>query len=229
MRLLLPLVGSLFCGIACAASTVFVEKKYTSPLGIPLQVLSNPVYFFTTGPPLYVSRNIYRTEKVPFVEETNPPWLGFQVDFKYIKPLFDELNSTATPLLNRGESHITVITPPEFTVLAAANITIDEINTIARAQHIQSSRFKIVCLGKESIIKDGKDYTVYQIIVSSPDLVTIREKIFHLYYSRGGNTALFDPRTMWPHITVGYTISDLFVEMGIYKSANVCYRPLSTH
>lgn len=37
-------------------------------------------------------------------QKGNNSWLGMSVDFKYIKPVFEELNSTATtPLLNRGK------------------------------------------------------------------------------------------------------------------------------
>lgn len=43
------------------------------------------------------------------------------------------------PLINRGEAHITTITPPEFSVLNAppANVTINEINKIALKANIQ--------------------------------------------------------------------------------------------
>ncbi|KAF1804644.1 hypothetical protein FB192DRAFT_1275489 [Mucor lusitanicus] len=102
-------------------------------------------------------------------------------DFQYVKPVFDILNSTQVPLLNRGESHITVISPPEFGVLATAGITIDQVNQIALKEKIQSSKVKIVCLGKEDV--NGK--IVYQLIVSAPNLVTIREKVFQLFAKQG--------------------------------------------
>lgn len=137
------------------------------------------------------------------------------IDYQYIKPIFNELNSTQFPLISRGnnnnlisilvfillflkkkkkgESHITVISPPEFAVLATANITIDEINKIAIKNSIQSSKIKIVCLGKEDVVLKDERYVVYQIIVKSSDLVKIRQEIFKLYVKKGGNTALFDP------------------------------------
>lgn len=93
-----------------------------------------------------------------------------------------------------GEAHITVLTPPEFTTLQTANVTLQEVNDIARKLHIQSTHFDLVCVGKETLIKDGVDNTVYQLIVSAPNLVKIREAIFRLYYSKGGNPAVFDPR-----------------------------------
>ncbi|CAO3700796.1 unnamed protein product [Rhizopus microsporus] len=159
-------------------------------------------------------------------QKGNDSWLGMSIDFKYIKPVFEELNSTATPLLNRGESHITIISPPEFAVLASAGVTIEQVNDIARKNKIQSSKFKIVCLGKEDVVINNVRKIVYQIIIKSEDLVKIRREIFKLYVQKKGNTALFDPESFWPHITVGFTSSDVFLEQGVYKGANVCYRPI---
>jgi hypothetical protein len=93
-------------------------------------------------------------------------------------------------LIRSGEAHITVISPPEFSVLAAANVTIDDINKIAVDYEIQASNFEVICLGRAKV----EDNTVYQIIVYSDDLVRIRTRIFQLYWNNGGNPALFDPK-----------------------------------
>lgn len=93
-----------------------------------------------------------------------------------------------------GEAHITVVTPPEFNVLKEAGITLDELNAIALDMDIQSLSFVLICLGREKVTKDGKDYIVYQGIVDAPSLTNIRNAIFRRYASKGGNTALFDPQ-----------------------------------
>lgn len=149
-----------------------------------------------------------------------------------------------------GESHITVVSPPEFTVLSAAGVTIEQVNKIALKESIQLSKVKVVCLGREKVTLEGVEKIVYQIIVKASNLVKIREKIFQLYVKQGGNTALFDPnvrlyvgvnhdaivlltlfnkyiKSFWPHITVGFTSGDIFLEQGVYKGTNVCYRPIS--
>lgn len=115
-------------------------------------------------------------------------------DYHYVKPVFELLNSTKVPLINRGESHVTVISPPEFAVLATAGITIEQVNKIARDLKIQSSKVTIVCLGKEDVVVADLNKIVYQVIVKVPNLVKIRQKIFQLYIQRGGNSALFDPQ-----------------------------------
>ncbi|KAG0759054.1 hypothetical protein G6F24_009353 [Rhizopus arrhizus] len=175
------LLMTALCGLVHAISQ---QVHYKTPLGVDYQ-----------GSPLSVSRKILSTKKVPFVEHSagNSSWLGMAIDYQYIKPIFNELNSTQVPLISRGESHITVISPPEFAVLSTANITIDEIDKIAIKNSIQSSKIKIVCLGKEDVVLKDERYVVYQIIVKSSDLVKIRQEIFKLYVKNGGNTALFDP------------------------------------
>ncbi|CAO0799051.1 unnamed protein product [Mucor circinelloides] len=205
--LVAALVGSTF-------ALPHTQKVKQTPLGVPYQ-----------GDAIQINKKVLSTKKIPFQPHPagNASWLGMNFDFQYVKPVFDILNSTQVPLLNRGESHITVISPPEFGVLATAGMTIDQVNQIALTEKIQSSKVKIVCLGKEDV--NGK--IVYQLIVSAPNLVNIREKVFQLFVKQGGNTALFDPSAFWPHITVGFTSGDLFIQDGVYKGANVCYRPIS--
>ncbi|KAI8388068.1 uncharacterized protein BYT42DRAFT_220646 [Radiomyces spectabilis] len=179
---LTALVSLAFACVAVAKPSH--DRGYQSPLGVPME-----------GPPLRVSRRMLDTSRVPFEEHNgNSPWLGQNVDFQYIAPLLKELNSTAESLLSRGEAHITVVTPPEFKTLNTANITIQELNDLAKKHRIQSGRFRAVCLGKEQVEAKGKNYVVYQVIVDAPHLVRLREEIFRLYYEKGGNTALFDPR-----------------------------------
>ncbi|RUS30262.1 hypothetical protein BC938DRAFT_479639 [Jimgerdemannia flammicorona] len=196
------------------------KHKYQSPLGIPLP-----------GPAFKISQKIHQTAHIPFVPHTAPQpfasWLGQQLDFTYVKPIFDALNATDKTLITRGESHITVITPPEFDgALHLANVTIDEINAIALKNHIQAAQFKIVCLGQEHILLDKEEYRVFSVLIDAPDLRKIREDVFRLFASKGGNTGLFDPHAFWPHITVGFNQRDLFIQDNIYKGYNACWRPI---
>ncbi|ORZ25219.1 hypothetical protein BCR42DRAFT_316459 [Absidia repens] len=113
-----------------------------------------------------------------------------QLDFNHVAPVLNAINSTYQPLLSRGEAHITVISPPEYRILSKqANITMAMLNTMARDSNIQASEFEVVCLGKVQRYKN----VVYQLIVSSPSLVRLRERIFRLYYSNHGNPSFFDP------------------------------------
>lgn len=103
------------------------------------------------------------------------------------------LNKSRSYTVFLGESHITVITPPEFALLSTANVTIEQVDSIAKKLNIQKSKVSIVCLGREEVVENGTDMIVYQIIVKAPNLNKIREEIFKVYYQQGGNPALFDP------------------------------------
>jgi len=100
----------------------------------------------------------------------------------------------------------------------------DEINYIANAMDIQNTRISPLCLGKASEKVDGKPdvNTVYFVVMSAPKLVEIRKEVFKLYVKKGGDGALFQPEAIWPHVTVGFTYRDMFIQDGVYKGLNSC-------
>ncbi|KAI9469042.1 MAG: hypothetical protein EXX96DRAFT_590237 [Benjaminiella poitrasii] len=190
------LVSSIVCGLHAAYindydkrfNLINHQSHFKTPLGVPYQ-----------GSSIIVDKRILNTKHVPFIEhpDGNSSWLGITFDFQYVKPIFDLVNSTEEkPLLNRGEAHATVISPPEFAVLAKADITVDQMNEVAISHAIQSSKVDIVCLGKEDVVIQGQQRIVYQIIIKSKDLIKIRKRLFQLYVEKGGNTSLFDPNVL---------------------------------
>ncbi|PVU98583.1 hypothetical protein BB559_001444 [Furculomyces boomerangus] len=194
---------------------------------------------------LTISSEIYNGNKMPFLKfEGDKPFMSYlQMTLPYepASQVFKAINSTVGKglLLNRGEAHITIITPPEFdNILKPAGVTMKEINQIAIDKDIQNSRFQVVCMGRARINQSAVSSTgasqptvldSYMIIVwdSHNDLRRIREKIFSLYVSKGGERSLFDPDNFSPHITLGFNVRDLFVEDGVYKGANACIETLT--
>ena len=59
-------------------------------------------------------------------------------------------------LRNRGEAHITVITPPEFDQFLQGKISIAQIDSIAIKNQIQQAKFTIIGLGI------GRNYRIYE-------------------------------------------------------------------
>ncbi|KAI8145379.1 hypothetical protein BJV82DRAFT_603462 [Fennellomyces sp. T-0311] len=189
------LLGGYLCMshfMRCSAALV----PELTPLGVPWQ-----------GEPVSIPKNVYKTKNIAFLPHED--WLGQELDYQYVLPVAQALNTTEEPLLTRGESHITVITPPEFYTLAEANVTIGEINEIALEFRIQSSKFNLVCVGKESLVVDEQKYVVYQLIADAPNLQRIREAVFRLYVSKGGNPALFDPHVSFVCVRVDATVDCL--------------------
>jgi hypothetical protein len=129
-------------------------------------------------------------------------------------------------LKNRGEAHITVITPPEATALKGF-VDISEMNDIAIAMQIQNTRFYPACIGRGAAALNGKIEQTYFVVVSAPNLVEIRRAIERLYIARGGNPANFVADHYFPHITLGFTARDLFEQDGVIKDRSSCVAPLS--
>lgn len=128
-------------------------------------------------------------------------------------------------LFDRGESHITVITPPEYERLSQ-HINIDEINALAE-KSIQNTMFMPLCLGM--VVKDleGEEESTAFIVVRADGLVELRRAIAKRFYDHGGNQEDFDPEYYFPHITLGYTKRDLHAEDGAVKDVRSCIANLS--
>ncbi|RKP24016.1 hypothetical protein SYNPS1DRAFT_30214 [Syncephalis pseudoplumigaleata] len=72
---------------------------------------------------------------------------------------------------------------------------------------------------------DGDDPSmeVYYLVVESAGLVAVREAIARLFRARGGRPSDFCATAFWPHITLGFTDRDLFVEDGVFKDRTTCW------
>lgn len=154
-------------------------------------------------------------------------WLADTVNPTAVANLKQQVESQVshTQLIDRGEAHITVITPPEYSILKPY-LSTSVIDKIALAHHIQRAKFTPLCLGRARITKNGEPMSSYFIVVNSPQLLEIRQAIFKTYVDRGGEPSQFDPEHYTPHITVGFTQRDLFESDGIYKQRNACIASL---
>lgn len=124
-------------------------------------------------------------------------------------------NNEKNELKNRGEAHITVITPPEFAILTT--------QIKAEVIHLEWNKwteksFKELCLGEGQIVdQNSKLLKTYFIVVDSPDLKKFRNYLKQKYSIVNFNADLF-----YPHITIGFTDHDLHYEQGVIKNASAC-------
>lgn len=163
--------------------------------------------------------------KVTFKPQSN--YLSMELNLKPSENIRIELeNDLDIKLKNRGESHITVLTPPEYNVLKG-KISINEINNIALKYKIQESSVKPICVGVGES-KSNNALKTYYVVVDSQDLLKIRKEIFETFISRGGDPEKFDVNNYYPHITLGYTDRDLHLESdGVVKNTESCRYTLS--
>ena len=112
-------------------------------------------------------------------------------------------------LQDRGEAHITVITPPEHDAILAsvAEFSMEKVEELVR-NTIQNLRWDTLGVGA-SRGKNGKgQYSeVYFLVVNSPQLRFIRERVAR-YFNIPRD--VFDPARQDFHVTIGFTESDLF-------------------
>lgn len=128
-------------------------------------------------------------------------------------------------LLNRGEAHITVISPPEYKKMQK-KISMQQINALADEMDLSHSPYKLLCVGKGTI-REPEPKSTYYVVVESDRLFQIRKAIQMLYIKKGGRADDFNPELFFPHVTLGFTDRDLHYEDGVIKDASSCIYSLS--
>ncbi len=151
-------------------------------------------------------------------------YLVMNLPYSPMLDLFQQVTTAETrTLINRGEAHITVITPVEYwNALRPQGVSMSEINDIARTMDIQGSDFNILCLGRGSASINGVTEHTFYVVVESTDLMNLRREIEKLFVSKGGSLGKFDATKYYPHITLGFTSRDLFESDGVFKDSNSC-------
>jgi len=184
--------------------------------------------------PFPLSKQILRGDEVAFVPHTDTTPFGsyliMNLPVAPSKEFFDIIVSRlSVKLINRGEAHITVITPPEYDGVLRNFITMDEINQIATRENIQKTEVEAICLGRARAVINERKLDAYFVVVKAPGLILVRDKIYKRYVEKGGEPSRFDPRHFYSHITIGFTERDLQESDGIFKGTNACIGSLSLH
>jgi 2'-5' RNA ligase len=151
------------------------------------------------------------------------------VEFTSVNALVPQIEKQyGVKLKDRGESHITVITPPEaqgwFTDHKGLNFFISPMEIQKKYfSTLQKTRFKIHCIGKR---ENKKGNLVFFLVVASPDLLKVRKEIQRELERRArftGMKAHFDAAKYWPHITIGFVGGDVH---GVTKGPETCDKNL---
>ena len=157
--------------------------------------------------------------KATFV--SHPDYLAANVPLQPIAALRTAVESTlAGKLKNRGEAHVTTLTPAEFGILKR-KLSGSEIDAMALRAGVQTAKLSVKCVGMG---EKGKDRTFY-VVVDSTDLVAVRKALATAYVAKGGRPSDFDAANFFPHVTLGFTKRDLFESDGVTKSVASCPNP----
>lgn len=167
------------------------------------------------------------SEKAEFIAHTEEKpmkaYLAMNLPYAPYQALYEQLQKTeGVALNNRGEAHITVVTPIEYDRFLKRHLNIAEIHKIAEEAKIQETDFTPVCIGSGEKELNGKLEKVYFVVVESPALIDLRGKIEEAYVKNGGKPQDFVPEKFFPHVTLGYTARDLHIEDGVTKNKGAC-------
>lgn len=183
-----------------------------------------------------LSQKIYESKNLPFQshmgKEKYSNYVVVDIPFVPISELYRELESfLQVDLKNRGEAHITVITPLEYEDILKDKISVQELHQLAKEHSIQKSSFSVICLGKGTLKgvnpKSKPHKSTYYLVVESEDLLRFRRKVESLFVKRGGEEGAFDAEHFFAHITLGFTHRDLHENEGIIKDKHSCYADLN--
>ena len=116
-----------------------------------------------------------------------------------------------------GEAHVTVITPVEYDQVIKPYLSMERIEQISQKMKIQNSDLKILGLGRGQAIVNSEPQETFFIIIRSVNLLNIRNQIYQEYLNHGGPAEAWDPNHFYPHITVGFSLTDLHESQGVLK------------
>jgi 2'-5' RNA ligase len=181
--------------------------------------------FSTSYAKFELSKSVYKD--VPFSSQFSEDGaLIRNVNYEAVNALIPQIETKyGVKLEDRGESHITVLTPPEaqgwFTKdKKGVNFLIStEELQFKYSRTLQDTDFEIKCVGQLSN-DEGKH--VFYLVVTSKDIEKVREEIQEELEQRAkftGKATQFDKNKYYPHITIGYVKGDIH---GPAKDKDTC-------
>lgn len=140
-------------------------------------------------------------------------YITLDLEYSEVKRAFDQLNDEVGNLKNRGEAHITILTPPEYQYFFAnQGISINTLSQVVEESFsAHNIYFEVLGVGSGHIEK----LSTYFLIVESPELILLREKLGELLPNK--LRIEFLNTGFYPHITLGFNKRDLHISQGIRK------------
>lgn len=148
-------------------------------------------------------------------------YISYDLDFAPYKKKREELEKKLSiNLKNRGEAHITLITPPEYDQLKK-HLSDEEIHQAAQKFLKTKPQFEILCTGTGSKVLHNQNEKTFFLVVKSEELLRFRQE---LTKNKNIPTSEFNPQVFYPHITLGFTERDLHIDDGVIKDKSACLK-----
>ena len=173
-----------------------------------------------------LSNEIFATSQVANPNGLDPNYISVSLPFAPANLLKKHIErSTGLTLIDRGEAHITVLTPPEMQVLTQ-KLSKESVVDLLGVADLQDESFNVVCLGRGRITSGDKALDTYFIVTASKGLFERRARVEQAFLAAGGSLTQFSATHYFPHVTLGFTERDLHESDGIIKDKNSCIEPL---
>lgn len=168
-----------------------------------------------SGQPSHVTFECHRS---PYTLAINLPNEPYQLLFLEIQKALGLKLKRFTGWNPAGESHLTVVTPPEFEMTLSRHLSAEEIDTIACDLRIQEADIRPLGIGTGAVIHaDGTPGQTFFLIADSAKAREVRHAIHMAYVNKGGEPSDWDPTWYFPHVTIGFTHSDIHEQQGLLK------------
>lgn len=151
-------------------------------------------------------------------------WIGQNLQFVPFDKLRLQLEKhLGRQLQNRGEAHVTLLTPPEFETLQRC-FSMEELESFLDRKSIQDSAYVPECIGKGSLGAPPFRQETYFVVVSSIALAGLRKKLEIAAAAKGCRG--FKAAPYYPHVTLGFDQRDLHEADGVLKDQRACAYPI---
>ena len=170
----------------------------------------------------HLDSGIYNTAALANPNRASAAYISVAVPFAAIQSLKTQLiGATRLTLKDRGQAHITVLSPPE---LGTIRKRLSEVAILKAMDNdsLQEETFEALCVGAGQKPQGGMTRQVFFLVIKADGLVARRQKLAEAFRLAGGANAAFDPEHFYPHITVGFTHTDLFEQDGVIKDEHSC-------
>jgi hypothetical protein len=177
----------------------------------------------TSPLPAYtVKDDIHLTNTVANPNGSQPTYISLAVPFSPANELKNDIEkTTGLRLIDRGEAHITVVTPIEMQALRT-KLSLASVLSLFAVDTVQEETFRTVCVGRGDLQQGNKTLSTFYVVVKSRQLFERRARLAQAFLQAGGSHNSFKANHYFPHITLGFTDRDLHENDGVIKDAGSC-------
>lgn len=153
----------------------------------------------------------------------NSKYVTVDLEFEpFSKVRIDVEERRAVRLKNRGEAHITILSPPEFDLLTKILDAREVRDLVAHEIKLTAPDVHPICVGQGRVAAEE----TWFVVIDMPSALKARRSVEKHFRNRGGKPDDFRAELFYPHVTLGFTSRDLHLQDGVAKDVSSCKFPI---